>query len=94
MTPEEIEKLLSRLSVNVDMHSMFLTVLIACFFADYPAQKQRMVDALNSMKQLPGKPGQFSGSYRASCACASGRNSAGPLTGGGSPDRILNIRAI
>ena len=53
MTPEEIEKLLSRLSVNVDMHSMFLTVLIACFFADYPAQKQRMVDALNSMKQLP-----------------------------------------
>ena len=53
MTPKEIEKLLARLSVNVDMHSMFLTVLIVSFLADYPAQKQRMIDALNSMKQLP-----------------------------------------
>jgi hypothetical protein len=53
MTPEEIEKLLARLSVTVDMHAVFLTVLIVSFLADYPVQKQRMVDALNGMKQLP-----------------------------------------
>jgi hypothetical protein len=40
---------------------MFLMVLVTVFLEDQPVQKQRMIDALNKMKQFP----EFAGHQQA-----------------------------
>ena len=61
MTAEELEKLVAKLTQTVNSHSMFLMVLVTVFLEDQPVQKQRMIDALNKMKQFP----EFAGHQQA-----------------------------